>query len=724
MTISDTVGHIWRTSVLLQSARWTGRHLARLAGPALIASLPAAIVVYLAAMPLVGDAGGLVNGQFALLSALPGPLVGWTVAMGVVSMLAHAVVLPATVLMAAGLMLDRSVSPSVALRTALRRAPAMLAAGAIMLLGWVAIVAAGLGVAWVTAQVWLAILVMLGFAALAAPFLLAVPAVILEGRSGWRALGRGWRLGDRLAYGGVTLLVGVLGVPALAWQGLDRLMPQLPDSIAAAVTGVGYGLVGVLATVFQAVVLARMFLFLPDESERERVSEEVLRLLPHGPPVPARPVRVVAALALPGLLYGGVALINPLGWVEVTEKTLAEGWTRDSESSGGGGLGPYSVDLRALYSGTDRPLTMVMNNTLSHRSGIRTSVLTCEDADCRDNTLTYPRGPNQFGPVVGSARLADGRLVLAVWTKNPGDSPGRVPMVRLGLLICDREGCRSPEGGKPLSEPDGYVFGNTDPVAIAVRPNGGLVIAQTRENEGSRDEPDSETVSFTYCDDPICSRPERRMSATLDADFGSYEDDVLALVVGADDRPVAARADSKTGAMFVIACADAACTTPRVAKPEEGSDKEDADGDFLRYMYASDKRGHLTMAMRADGRPVIVRRDVMDGSISLLDCRDRTCAQIDKVALAGPALARWLPALAVDKAGRALVAYQDPKARQIVLATCSGGKCETAVAARIRNSLGSVLTMTLDGRGRPVIAWVDDTLGRQREWALKVTTVL
>ncbi|MGW4967909.1 hypothetical protein ACWEPL_62770, partial [Nonomuraea sp. NPDC004186] len=293
MTISDTFGRIWRTSVLLQSARWTGGHLARLAGPALIASLPPAIVVYLAAIPLVGDAGGLVNGQFALLSTLPGPLVGWTVAMAVVSMLAHAVVLPATVLMAAGLMLDRSVSPSVALRTALRRAPATLAAGAIMLLGWAAIVAAGLGAAWVTAQLWLSVLVMVGLVVLAAPFLLAVPAVILEGRSGWRALGRGWRLaGDRLMNAAVTLLVAVLGVPALAWQGLERLMPLLPDSIVAAVTGVGYGVVGVLATVFQGVVLARVFLFLPYESGGKRVSEEVLRLLPDGPPVPARPVRV------------------------------------------------------------------------------------------------------------------------------------------------------------------------------------------------------------------------------------------------------------------------------------------------------------------------------------------------------------------------------------------------------------------------------------------------
>ncbi|WP_237109526.1 hypothetical protein [Nonomuraea sp. MG754425] len=224
------------------------------------------------------------------MSALPGPLVGWTVAMVAVSMLAHAVVLPATVLMAAGLILGRSVSPSVALRTALRRAPAVLAAGAIMLLGWAVIVAAGLGVAWVTAQLWLSILVMAGFVVLAAPFLLAVPAVILEGRSGWRAFGRGYRLADeRLMYAGVTLLVGVLGVPALAWPGLDRLMPLLPDSIATAVTGVGYGVVGVPAVVFQAVVLARMFLFLPHESERERVSEEVLRLLPEGPPVNCLP---------------------------------------------------------------------------------------------------------------------------------------------------------------------------------------------------------------------------------------------------------------------------------------------------------------------------------------------------------------------------------------------------------------------------------------------------
>ncbi|MCA2229299.1 hypothetical protein [Nonomuraea aurantiaca] len=103
-----------------------------------------------------------------------------------------------------------------------------------MLLGWAAIVAAGLGVAWATAQSWLSIFVMVGLAVFAAPFLPAVPAVILEGRSGWRALGRGYRLaGDRLAHAGAALLVGVLGVPALASRGPGRSAPRRDPSVPA-----------------------------------------------------------------------------------------------------------------------------------------------------------------------------------------------------------------------------------------------------------------------------------------------------------------------------------------------------------------------------------------------------------------------------------------------------------------------------------------------------------
>ncbi|MBB6546953.1 hypothetical protein [Nonomuraea rubra] len=678
-------------------------------------------MLYLAAMLLVEDAGSLVNGQFALLSAPPVPLVGWTVAMVLISMLTHAVVLPATVLMAASLMLGRSLSPSVVLRTALRRAPATLAAGSIMLLGTAAIVAAGLGVVWVTAQLWLSILVMVGLAALGAPFLLAVPAVILEGYSGWRALGRGYCLpGDRLGYATVTLVVGVLGVPVLgvpvlAWQGLDQLVPLLPDSIVAAVTGVGYGMAGVLATVFQAVVLASTFLFLPYEREQERLSEKVLRLLPDGRPVPARPVRVVVALALPGLLYGGIALTNPLGWVEISETNVTEGWTRESRGSDGSGDAPSlsAVDLRAIYPGADQPL-MVMDSVYSSPR-----LLVCVDAACRDASLVWARRERaRADPVDASVQLADGRLVLTTWLEDPKVQHSRLGnAVRLGLLICDGNGCLVPAGGKPLSEPTFHPSGSS--VALAVRPNGGLIVVETRKNEGPAGQPDpeSETVSFTFCDDPACSRPERRISAELESVFDNGNYRSLAVAVGADDRPVAARLNSENGALSMITCADAACTRSRVTTAQHGRDMDP--------MYQSRERGGVSMAMRADGRPIIVHRDIGDGSVQLLDCRDRGCAQIDPIALAGPSHASTLPAVVTDAVGRVLVAYQDPAARQIMLAACSDGRCDSAAVGRIRYGLGAGLAMTLDGQGNPVIAWTDDNgLHYGSEWALRVTTVL
>ncbi|MBB5775406.1 hypothetical protein [Nonomuraea jabiensis] len=163
------------------------------------------------------------------------------------------------------------------------------------------------------------------------------------------------------------------------------------------------------------------------------------------------------------------------------------------------------------------------------------------------------------------------------------------------------------------------------------------------------------------------------MAAELESPFDDSGYRSLAVAVGADDRPVAARLNSRNGALSLITCADAACTTPRVTTAQDGRDTEPS--------YRSRVRGGVSMAMRADGRPVIVRRDVRDGSVRLLDCRDRGCARIDPVALSGPSYNSALPAVVTDAAGWALVAYQDPAARQIILAACSGGRCGLAPPA-------------------------------------------
>lgn len=119
---------------------------------------------------------------------------------------------------------------------------------------------------------------------------------------------------------------------------------------------------------------------------------------------------------------------------------------------------------------------------------------------------------------------------------------------------------------------------------------------------------------------------------------------------------------------------------------------------------------------------MIAYRDVHDGSIRLLDCRTRDCAQADQVTLTGADLDHATPTLTVDRAGRTLVAYQDLAYDRIMLATCAGTRCHQAAVAAIPRSAGENLGMTLDGQGRPVIAWSD--LGDHHEWDLMLTTVL
>ncbi|MGI5284926.1 hypothetical protein ACQEVF_16520 [Nonomuraea polychroma] len=81
--------------------------------------------------------------------------------------------------------------------------------------------------------------------------------------------------------------------------------------------------------------------------------------------------------------------------------------------------------------------------------------------------------------------------------------------------------------------------------------------------------------------------------------------------------------------------------------------------------------------------------------------------------------------LMLDRAGRTLVAHQDLERPRIMLATCDGGRCVRTPVAAMRNHPGSRLALTLDGRGRPVIAWEDGTGDlSDGDWQLMLSTVL
>lgn len=696
-----------RQGVVWRAYAFTARNLITLLAPALLVFLPIGLLAVTVLVVLVDGSAAVVNGDFELVGRPEPPLLGWAAAVLVVSVAGQAVALPATVVLAAGLLVGRNVSISGALRAAARRLPAMAVLVLVGVVAFTAALAAGLGIlVWIGAQV-TAYGVMAVLALFAMPCLLAVAPVALEGRSAKGALARAYRLtAGASGATAFTLAFGVVLFPMLAAQAANRAVSGLP--VVPTVAGCVLALV---AVPFQAAVIARLFLHRLVVKGTIAEFKKVVDGLPESAPRPARPVPVLAALLLPGLLYGGAVLINPLGWPEVSETAVTETWPRDPDSEAFGEDGRPepelgASDLRALYAGQGGRMVMLMDDFEPAK------LLTCMDSTCTRTRFTWAEPVGARGFTAAGARLADGRLVVSTWAQEGTDEDGLVLHLdkwraRLGLLLCDATACVPAPGGRPITEVTSPRQDRT--VALAARPGGGLLVAQSYTLPlGERDIAE-EGLSITTCDDPACTRPHTKEVAKLPV--SRYRDERRGLVagVGADDRPVVLRFDRETGAVFVISCDDPACARARVGRPVRGS------ADY------SDGQAGAAMLVRADGRPLIAYLDVRDGAIKLLDCRTRACSQAGTTTLSEPGH-NTAPAMVPDRDGRVLVAYQDLDREQVVIATCTGTRCTRTPVTTIRRSGGHGLAMALDGRGRPVLAWVD--FGGWGNWDLVVTTPL
>jgi hypothetical protein len=703
----DVRDEVRRDGVIRPAYAFAARNLIRLLGPALRVFLPIGLLAASALAVLVDGSAAVVNGDVELVGTPGTPLLVWSAAVLAVSVAGQAVAVSATVVLVTGLLVGRPVSTSGAMRAALRRWPAL---ALLVLVGVLAFAAAM--VAWSGVLVWLDAEVMV-FAVPAAalfvmPCLLAVPGVVLEGRSAMGALARAYRLtGGGARVIPFTLAFGVVIYPALVPRAASWAVSGLPIAPVAA------GMALALAAVpFQAAVITRMFLRRLVIKGSIAEFEEIADRHPPSPPRPARPLPVLAALLLPGLVYGGAVLINPAGWIEVAETAVTEGWSRDQDSEtfeedGRPKPGLDTTDLRALYAGPGGRMVMLMDDSAAAK------LLTCLDSGCARTRLSWAEPVGVAGGFTATgARLADGRLVVSTWGQEGVYEDGLVRdeekwPIRLGLLICDEKGCLRAPDGKPVTEVTS--FGEPGAVALAARPGGGLLVARLHELPSDESDDDTEALTITICDDPACARPRTKEVARLPGDRYANDEPGLIASVGPDDRLVALRFDRDTGSISVIACADPACARARVGRPvREGF------GDRARGAGAA-------MVLRADGRPLIAYRDVTDGAIKLLDCHTRECPEADTATLSEPGRNAG-PVMVLDRSGRALVAYQDLDRDRIVLATCTRTRCSGTPVTTIRRGGGDGLAMALDGHGRPTLAWMD--VADHNDWDLVVTTPL
>ncbi|MBB5784169.1 hypothetical protein [Nonomuraea jabiensis] len=706
---TDAWGELRRDGVIWLAYAFAARHLIGLVVPGLLVFLPLGLIAVSALVVVVNVDGpaAVVNGGFELIGTPGTPLLVWSAAVLVASVAGQMVVLPATVVLAAGRLAGENVSLSGAMRAAARRWPAMLA---LVLVGAVVIgadTAAGFGLlAWNGAQV-PAFAVMALLLLFSLPCLLAVPGVVLKRRSARSALALAYRLTSGAPWAtAFTLAFGVVIFPVLAQQAVNVATSGTP------IVRIGASWVLALVVVpLQATVIARLFLHRLAARGMTTEFKEIVESLPAGTPRPARPVPVLAALLLPTLLYVAAVLVNPLGWLEVSETVVTDGVSRAPSPDADERSEPTLdwSDLRALYAGQDGHLVMVLDDSREAK------LLTCADSTCTRSRLAWAEPPAVDGEQrAASARLADGRVAMTTWAVAEHyrwvyDENWRA---RLGLLLCDATACVPAPGGRTLAEVTWS--GRNKVVALAARPGGGLLMAQLHGLSKKENDADKEVLSLTACDDPACARPRTREVAKVPVN--TYTGGGRDLIAGVDpqDRPVVLRLDHDSGAIHVVSCDDPACARAHVEQP--------VGDDSSGYPLDRRSRPRAAMAIRADGRPLIAYRDMADGAIKLLDCRTRACAQADTATPAAAGERHAGLAMVLDRAGRALVAFQNLDRQQIVIATCTGTRCTRTPVTTIQRKGGYGLAMALDGRGRPVLAWVD--FGGGDDWDLVVTTPL
>lgn len=668
-------------SVVWVAYWFAARHLVRLVVPALLVFLPLGVLVA-AALAVVADGSMVVTGtDFRLVGTPSRDVLVWSAAAMAVSAIGQALALPATVMLATGRLVDQDVTVSSAMRAALRRWPraivlalitgvvlaAAVAVAAVVLLRSESQVA-GYGV--------LAVL-----ALLAMPFLLAVAPLVLEDLSVGGAIARAYHLASgAFVASTLTLLSGVMLFPAaIAWAAERAL---------AAVPGVAFPAVCTLTLMtvpFQATTIARLFLHriaLPGKREE---FDAVVNRLPDDDPARARPVRVLAGLVLPGLLYAGAVQINPLSWPEIRESVVAK------DRLDGRKFLPRT--LRFVRPGPDGRLIML----LDRRGYGPATALFCLNDGCTRARVTTPDDELRNRRAVG-ALLPDGRLILTMW-KGEVRHDEDDWVSQLFLYVCDPSRCTPAPGGRPLDKIEPH-FGDVwlgdvnRTEALAVRPDGGLVIAQAHQPWRPRD--DRDAILITTCEDTSCTRPRTKRIAKVLSHY-PLEAGELDVAVDAEGRPIVMRHNTLTGNVFVISCDDPSCDKARTVWPE-------ADGGLLL-----DHVARAEMVLRPDGRPLIAYRDIYGGRVRLLDCHTRDCERSTATEVSGPGDNAG-PALVLDRRGRALVAYQDFDRGRVVVAACTGGRCTHTPITNVDGRNAGRMVMTLDADGRPVLAWEDEEL--------------
>ncbi|MEN3535807.1 hypothetical protein AAH991_11885 [Microbispora sp. ZYX-F-249] len=495
-----------------------------------------------------------------------------------------------------------------------------------------------------------------------------------------------------------TIVVAFAVVPGLAQLGLHLLCAALPVP-----AGVQFGdalrmTAGVLLVPFQAAVLGCCYARLHKKNEA-RWGALVIRGDKGGrgcsatAPGGARggwrtrwwPVGLVL---LPGLLYGGYAVAGPLAGVtdnEIAGEDL--GW--DLRENGPG-------PVRIVFGPRGVPIVI--------RDRGFQEVTFCGDGTCGTQTTVILDA--SFEGQAGAAVTPDGSVVFAGWVRGPDEAGRR----KLQLFSCRPGGCTW-RPGPPLRTAPGDAFRlDVAPVnATAVATRDGIAVASIAPVSADR-YPAPARVTLTRCPDLACVHPRTITVGDLTvADFvGDRKPRALAVAASPDRRPVIAYADPITRKVTIAICDTVACGHPAMRAfdmPDRSSPRYDPRRSF------DDLR--LQVAVRPDGRPVIVHNGGGTGDTTILLCRDPSCSGTPRTVPASELVALSAPGLALDPAGRPVLAGYDAAGPPVAVLFCRDDDCVgRGVTRLVPTSHVGEADVAIGPDRRPRVVWYGTRDGR------------
>lgn len=208
--------------------------------------------------------------------------------------------------------------------------------------------------------------------------------------------------------------------------------------------------------------------------------------------------------------------------------------------------------------------------------------------------------------------------------------------------------------------------------------------------------PGRKDLRLLHCDDPTCSAGGEFATVPDSAsDAGRF----TSLVIDAAGNPVISHYDFDDADLRVVHCDDPRCLDDESVEAVIGDEVVNGGRD-------------TSLALDADGYPVISHTDINNGVLYLARCNDSDCEGADE-SMEAPHLNAngHFSSLALDAADIPVISEFIPGNEALWVTRCDDPRCAEDESPQIPDGdekVGRYTSMELDGAGNPVISYQDD----------------